>query len=546
MSNLEENRSDLKGESVDGIFFEEVEWQDDYFKKWNMSLKPNDTKKEQFYISVIDGFEKYCDYGTQSVKGVFVDDAITILTSQFDMSNEISFFLKKNHYSMLIMSIRETRRASTNFAPVGVLLFHHSPSFGVFCPLLAVRNNYQRVGVGKSLLGRLQSHHCSVFKDLRVFVWMYFITDEKRNCDKGFSLYSYYQRMGLHLVNPRELPIDSILPNELRDSIKRYQVLIKEDVAHNDTVFEYNFILGSYKKLHVYDKQAAITFQKAVSRVKTTEFLSVKSEHSCDVCGLSNNICLTSKKMTTFLLCGYKYKSSSRTLESRGDDKLTPICGSFMCFTCHSNFGYNSVMYCPVHLTCEEKGRYNSISHHKTMTKNMSNDTSKLLCSTEPKHRQNFFRPKHAHLVYDVENETKPIACKHCHLIALNKLLPEHTSYLNGENAGGDRGYCTDYMNNFKQMRKMYDIDNTECVVHKNTKHPRCFSTNAGNRWSLMSNSVFGVKTVDAQGDCGILCLKYAIESLSRNEFDEITTQMIKYVSNHNNNNRIYIYSAII
>jgi len=536
MSILEENRSDLKGESVDGIFFEEVEWQNEYLKKWNMSLKPNVTKKEKYYISVIDGFEKYYDYGTQSVKGAFVEDAITILTSQFDMSNEISFFLKKNHYSMLIMSIRETRRASTKFSPVGVALFHYSPSFGVFCPLLAVRNDYQRVGVGKSLLGRLQSYHCSVFKDLRMCVWMYFISDEKGNCDKGFSLYSYYQRMGLHLVNPREIPIDSILPNELRDSINRYQVLIEEDVAHNDTVFEYNFILGSYLKLHVYDKQAAITFQKAVTKVKNTDFLGVKSEHSCDVCGLSNNICMTSKKMTTFLLCGYKYKSSSRTLESRGDDKLTPICGSFMCFTCHSNFGYNSVMYCPVHLTSEEKGRYNSVKHQKTMTKNMSNDTSKLLCSTKPKHRQNFFRPKHAHFVYGQENDTKPIACKHCHLIALNKLLPKHTSYLDGENLDGDRGYSTDYMNNFKQMRKIYDTDNTECVVHKNTKHARCFSTNAGNRWSLISNSVFAIKTVDAQGDCGILCLKYAIESLSRNEFDEITTQMIIYVSNQMKN----------
>jgi len=192
----------------------------------------------------------------------------------------------------------------------------------------------------------------------------------------------------MNLVDPNELFFRSIVPADLFAKIKDIQILASADLQ--DACYSYNFVLGTYSKLYVFEIQLSIIFRKA--KTSKEDHLCVKTEHSCDVCGISNKISLKSSKKWTFVLCGHKSRSSTRSLESINSDSLSPICGSFMCYTCHSIFGFNSIKYCPIHLTGDAVRRMNLNYHNKTMAKNMSNEVSKYLLSKLD--REHFFQPK--------------------------------------------------------------------------------------------------------------------------------------------------------
>ena len=526
MEVVQESSLHLTGNSVFGIVFEQILNTGDYFKKHNIFLKEELHERNDVFFSVIEGKDKDVNIMSQSSQTLFLDEVTTIITTQFDVSEEISYFLRNKQYSMFVMSLCESRSRSTKYIPIGVAVYHYSPSFGLFCPIIAVHSKYQSNGVGKSLLGRLQTCHYQVYNgDNRMFIWLNYLCKEKRNCDHGFGLYKYYQKLGMTLVDPNDLFIRSIVPADLFAKIQSFQILPSEDLQ--DACYSYNFVLGTYSKLYVFGKQPSIIFK--IAKTSKDDHLCVKTEHFCDVCGISNKFSLKSTKKSTFVLCGHKSRSSTRSLESIHSDSLTPICGSFMCYTCHNIFGFNSIKYCPIHLTSDVVGRMNLGFHNKTMAKNMSNEVSNFLQSKSD--RELFFQPKRAFFSYDSKKHQKPVSCKHCHINqTASNLLPQHTTYMNPDvsvQVNGD--YNTKFIGSLNHMKKISN-DRMACVLHKDCNHAPFFTTNVGNSWSLISNSVFSSVSVLGHGDCGILSLKYAIESLPTNTFQIISTLMFNYV----------------
>ena len=74
-------------------------------------------------------------------------------------------------------------------------------------------------------------------------------------------------------------------------------------------------------------------------------------------------------------------------------------------------------------------------------------------------------------------------------------------------------------INNFyeyKQLSWMEKIGLTKevpCPFSGNKKydHPLVFRSNSGKPISFLTNKIFSIRTISAHGDCGILCIMYAI-----------------------------------
>jgi len=126
--------------------------------------------RAMMFFSVVEGEDKYVNIMSQSLQMTFLEEVTTLITTQFDVSKEVLYFLRSKQYSMFVMSLCETRCRSTKYVPIGVALYHYSPSFGVFCPIIVVHSKYQNLGVGKLLLGRLQTCHNEVYNDNCMFI----------------------------------------------------------------------------------------------------------------------------------------------------------------------------------------------------------------------------------------------------------------------------------------------------------------------------------------------------------------------------------------
>ena len=145
-----------------------------------------------------------------------------------------------------------------------------------------------------------------------------------------------------------------------------------------------------------------------------------------------------------------------------------------MCYTCHSIFGFNSIKYCPIHLTGDAVRRMNLNYHNKTMAKNMLNEVSKYLLSKLD--CEHFFQPKRAYFSYDSKKNHKPVSCKHCHINrTASNLLPQHTTYMNPDvSVQANSDYNTKFIGCLSHMKKISN-DQMACVLHKDCNHAQYF-----------------------------------------------------------------------
>jgi len=120
---------------------------------------------------------------------------------------------------MFVLLRKEIRGTSSTNLPIAVMLYSHSPCFGVFCPVIVVSSLFQGRGFGKSLLGYLQKLRFKKYKDNQIFVWISYCLGLDMKGSKGIDLYHYYQKLGMHLTLQSELPIKSIMSSELFNNI---------------------------------------------------------------------------------------------------------------------------------------------------------------------------------------------------------------------------------------------------------------------------------------------------------------------------------------
>ena len=528
----------LKGNNEYGIVFEKVNLESSIQGINNTCFSPNE---KDLHFSNISGEDKSsCSFSTQSPKSQFIEAASTVITSHFEVSKDISFFLEKSMYSMFVLSRKKIRGTSSTDSPIAVMLYTFSPCFGVFCPVIVVSSLVQGCGFGKSLLGYLQKLHFKRYKDNRIFVWISYCLGNDRKGSKGMELYRFYQKLGMHLTLQSELPIKSVMSSELFKNIMESQVYDANE-HQNIEDKQNNFLLFTNSTLNVNTRRKAVMLQSMPMPKKKTDHILLKNEMKCDVCGFENKyngleqketLAQTQKRKMIFVTCGYHIKNSSRLLvapkSNKNDGKaITPICGSFMCYTCHNQFGFVGTKYCPIHLTTDDILRYN-YDHNKELAKNVSNQMSNWICNSNEMQKR-FFKPKYSYLNFNEkeDKDQKPMVCLHCHFQDHSSAIKLHTSYAQKDSRATSDHKSLDVAN-YEQMRLF--PKQISCVVNKNRNHAPFFNSNSGDTWSMISNSVLGVKTVVGHGDCGYLCMKYAIESLPKKEYEKVTKRLFTYV----------------
>ena len=526
----------LTGNNEYGIVFEKVNLENSTQGINNTCFSQNE---KDLYFSNISGEDKSsCSFSTQSPKSQFIEAASTVITSHFEVSKDISFFLEKSMYSMFVLSRKEIRGTSNTDSPIAVMLYSFSPCFGVFCPVIVVSSLVQGCGFGKSLLGYLQKLHFKKYKDNRIFVWISYCLGNDMKGSKGMDLYRYYQKLGMHLTLQSELPIKSVMSSELFKNIMESQVY-DANKHPNIADKQNNFLLFTNSTLYVNTRRKAVMLQSIPN--KKIDRILLKNEKKCDVCGFENKyngleqketLAQTQKRKMIFVTCGYHIKNSSRLLVAPKSNKkdgkaITPICGSFMCYTCHNQFGFVGTKYCPIHLTTDEILRYND-DHNKELAKNVSNQMSNWICNSNEMQKR-FFKPKYLYLNFNEkeDKDQKPMVCLHCHFQDHISAIKLHTSYAEKDSRAISDHKSLDVAN-YEQMRLF--PKQISCVVNKNRNHAPFFNSNSGDTWSMISNSVLGVKTVVGHGDCGYLCIKYAIESLPKKEYEKVTKRLFTYV----------------
>ena len=91
-----------------------------------MNTSISDNKNREFFVSHVSGSTKSCS-------AMFSEEATSIITSHFQISDDIKYILGSSLYHLLVISIEEKRTTSTRYRPVATLLYHYSPAFDVFC-----------------------------------------------------------------------------------------------------------------------------------------------------------------------------------------------------------------------------------------------------------------------------------------------------------------------------------------------------------------------------------------------------------------------------
>ena len=245
MSGLDESLG-LKGLSWNGLTLQHIQ----NGKTESDGLNVRFTKKnttDEYYICNIKGTSRSALNLTNSPRDQFISEAVSLLTSNFNVSEDMSFFLQNDLYSIFIISRKNTRTVSEVYIPIATLLYTYSPVNGLFCPLLAVDKKYRKMGFGKSIMGALQSIHFHRFNDMRISIWL---SNSSQNKKHSSHLYQFYQSLGMHLIPPSDIAVRSLMRKEL------FQVLHESQALHStDNI---NFVMGSFSNLYVKEKKIQI------------------------------------------------------------------------------------------------------------------------------------------------------------------------------------------------------------------------------------------------------------------------------------------------
>ena len=524
-------------------------------KKFNIKIDIPETDNNIF-CSCITGSERvssmnFTQSSSSSSKDIFIQSLVNIVSDYFSLSLDITYFYSSEIYSNFVILKKETRNTSTRstlLTPLAVSFFHYNPTVGNVIPILVVDKDYQNRGLGKLCLALLQDLTLEKLADARMMLWLSFTLDDFNN---GYELYTYYRKLGLHLIVPSNYPIQYLFRPQLTRLLLQPQRRNHLPTSHQEDIDDemlfdtnnrdqFNFLLGTNNILTV-DHHQQSTMQYKVDR----EDGIVRDTLVCDICcsqRLSSDVKVKmDAKSDLFVCCKYECEKSNSILYNSTSKKSKFICGSVMCFTCHNQFGFPETSECPVHLctdNLEEVGELNK-SLLKLSIKNMSlqlNNESSRIQFFSP-NTENFISVKST---YQPRSEEKE--CKHCYIfnnlqaymkekntssLETPKILDKFCSFTSEKKDISCLNNIDDvkYFGDMKKIRQA-----NECFIHRGVHHSPFFNANSGSPSSCLQNSVFGIKFVDGNGDCGPLALKIAIESAEDSLKFAIMEKIFTYV----------------
>ena len=102
--------------------------------------------------------------------------------------------------------------------------------------------------------------------------------------------------------------------------------------------------------------------------------------------------------------------------------------------------------------------------------------------------------------------EEQPL-CKHCSVISTKNIdLKSFQQFSSLGFSNIKRLVNNTYdLRNYNHMKLMGITNSFECIINKENNHSLVFDDNNGKPSSLLQNSLFDIKCVDAFGDCGFL-----------------------------------------
>ena len=112
----------LEGVSWNGIILQEIKTGTTSSDGLNVMFKTG-SSTDEYYICNINGASRNALKLTNTPGDQFIGAAVSLLTSNFDVSEDMSFFLQDDSYAIFIISRKETRTVSEVYTPIATLLY---------------------------------------------------------------------------------------------------------------------------------------------------------------------------------------------------------------------------------------------------------------------------------------------------------------------------------------------------------------------------------------------------------------------------------------
>ena len=432
-------------------------------------------------------------------------------TSHYNPYSTVYRTLSSCTFSLFIFM----RKKKEPFDTLGFVFYRCDPCIGLIIPFIYVERDYRCAGVGAAMMQTLQFLCQKNLNLIKTLVWI-----TKTEGTKSDKLLSYYRSLGFVPTLPENFPISHMFPSDLVASLHSC-----DPNAHNVSK---DFLL---QRTDIIRKQDELQLNPGL----TSYFV-------CSLCGIQY------REYENMVICQYELPKSKIIWQNSKDSrnrraKKTHVCGVVLCHICHSNFGCSLLNRCPMHHNKKPA------TSKKTRKKN-TRTTAEMNEFKSIKKSYNFMRKLYDDKDYvtfyqghnPVKKDEKNISkyCTHCSMInsigsniSLNcvsqsKVLPKKDEW----------NYLKFTINNsydYQHLSWMEKIGLTKEVAcpfsgNKKYEHPLVFRSNSGKPISLLTNKIFAIRTLSAHGDCGILCIMYAIH-FSKKYTKKILETIGKYIS---------------
>ena len=464
-------------------------------------------------ISIRDNTEPINPIPKTKVK--FIKEFFKLMSDSYEPS--IYGFKCLNSCTFSLFLLGSTEKNSKEFIVYGYALYRVDPLAGLVIVFLHVKQTFQKEGIGTAIMQCLQHFSSICIGFSRVLVWITKVANTGSN-----NLISFYRNRGFFPTIVSNLPLTYIFPSDL-----------VEVLSENDANAQKN------------TKEFMLECRKKICKQPEQELLNRKGleTYVCDICNFKQ------KDSMSVCLCEYTLKNSyikMKPKSTRSRKKNTrSICGVMICYNCHSNFGCTLLNRCPLHHHDEELIYIDSDKTDKVEKKeserrerirlNISDSYSK---SIDALRTQSFFCQD----IYDTD-VTSASYCVHC---KLSKTVP---------NPGNNDSYRVVNCRTIEPSQLKTIINNAYDVMNfrifdrqgltrqricpfadKDTNkigHQLAFTSNSGKPSSLLCNRLFGIRNVDGHGDCGVLCLLFAILSSKPDDLTKVSSSIQTYIDNN-------------